>query len=100
LKPSVLVQTDLSAWLAELSLLGYYKRQYWGGISYRVGNAVVLMAGITVANGLAIGYSFDIPASPIIRGTWGSHEVILSYQLDVNTGGGGRRKNYKNVRIL
>ncbi|MDX9748789.1 MAG: type IX secretion system membrane protein PorP/SprF [Paludibacter sp.] len=100
LKPSVLVQTDFTTLMAELSLLGYYKRQYWGGISYRIGNAVVVMAGLTVANGLAIGYSFDIPASPIIRATWGSHEVMLSYQLDVNTGGGGRRKNYKNVRIL
>lgn len=100
LKPSVLVQTDLVAWMAELSVVGYYDQQYWGGISYRMGNAVVLMAGITIANGLALGYSFDIPASPIIRATWGSHEVLLSYQLNINAGGGGKRKTYKSIRIL
>jgi type IX secretion system PorP/SprF family membrane protein len=100
LKPSLLIQTDFTAWLAEVSVLGFYDDQYWGGISYRIGNAVVLMAGLTIANGLAIGYSFDIPASPIIRGTWGSHEVLLSYQLNINTGGGGKRKAYKNIRIL
>jgi len=100
IKPSVLVQTDLAAWLAEFSVVGFYDRQYWGGISYRFGNAVVLMAGITIANGLALGYSFDIPASPIIRATWGSHEVLLSYQLNINAGGGGKRKMYKSIRIL
>lgn len=100
LKPSVLIQTDLTAWLAELSVVGFYDRQYWGGISYRVGNAVVLLAGITIANGLSLGYSFDIPASPVIRATWGSHEVLLSYQLHINAGGGGKRKIYKSIRIL
>lgn len=100
LKPSFLVQTDLVNWLAEVSVLGYYDQHYWGGISYRYGNAVVLMAGITIANGLSLGYSFDIPASPVIRATWGSHEVLVSYQLNINTGGGGHRQSYKNIRIL
>jgi type IX secretion system PorP/SprF family membrane protein len=100
LKPSFLVQTDWLSWLAEVSVLGFIDKQYWGGISYRYASAVVLMGGITIANGLAIGYSFDIPASPIIRGTWGSHEVLLSYQLNINMGGGGSRKNYKSIRIL
>lgn len=100
IKPSFLVQTDWRSWMAELSLLGFIDKQYWGGVSYRYGSAVVVMAGLTIANGLSLGYSFDIPASSIIRATWGSHEVLLSYQLNVNAGGGGRRKNYKSIRIL
>jgi type IX secretion system PorP/SprF family membrane protein len=99
-RPSFLIQSDMQLWMAELSLLGMYDNQYWGGISYRFGSAVVVLAGITIANGLSLGYSFDIPASSIIRATWGSHEVLLSYQLNINAGGGGRRKNYKSIRIL
>ena len=100
IKPSLLVQTDFVTWMGELSLLGYYDQQYWGGLSYRIGSAVVVMAGLTIANGLALGYSFDIPASEMIRAGWGSHEITVSYQLNINTGGGGHRKKYKSIRIL
>lgn len=100
LEPSVLFKTDFIAWQADLSMLIQYDRQFWGGMTYRWGDAVVLLAGLHIANGLSLGYSFDIPASQMIRASWGSHEVLLSYEFEVNLGGSERRKNYKSVRIL
>ena len=100
LKPSVLFKTDFTTFKLDLSTIVYYNNQYWGGISYRYGDAAVFLAGINIGNGLSIGYSFDLPVSQIIRATWSSHEVMLSYEIDIKTGDSSRRKKYKSIRIL
>jgi type IX secretion system PorP/SprF family membrane protein len=100
LKPSFLLQTDFNLMQIDLSAIMQYDNQYWGGLSYRFGDAVVIIAGINIMNGLSVGYAFDMPVSRMLGAIWGSHEVMLSYQIEVNTGSGGRRKNYKSIRIL
>lgn len=85
---------------AELSVLMHVNNQYWGGLSYRYGDAVAIMAGMEITNGLSIGYSYDIPASAMITASWGSHEVFLSYEMEIGTGGDSRRNSYKSIRIL
>jgi type IX secretion system PorP/SprF family membrane protein len=99
-KPSVLFKTDFAAFQVDLSALVYINNQYWGGLSYRYGDAAVFLAGINIGNGLSIGYSFDLPVSQMIRATWSSHEVMLSYEIDIKTGDSSRRKKYKSIRIL
>lgn len=99
-RPSVLFKSDFASFQLDLSAILHYNNQYWGGISYRYGDAVVILAGINVGNGLSIGYSYDLPVSQIINASWGSHEVLLSYEINVQTGAASRRKKYKNIRIL
>ena len=99
-RPSFLLKSDMVLFQAELSVLMHVNNQYWGGLSYRYGDAVSIMAGMEITNGLSIGYSYDIPASAMITASWGSHEVFLSYEMKIGTGGDSRRNSYKSIRIL
>ena len=99
-RPSIMVKTDFASWLAEASVLMMIDNQYWGGLSYRMGSAVVILAGLHVGGGFRIGYSFDLPASQMIKASWGSHEVMLSYEINIGKGDSSKRQSYKSIRIL
>ena len=97
LTPSLLVKTDFVTFQAEANVNLEYNQKYWGGISYRFQDAVVLMAGMRLSNGLTIGYSVDIPTSKIIANSFGSHEIVLSYSFSTDF---NRVNRYKSIRIL
>ncbi len=99
-KPSLLLKTDFIMTHLDLSTIVLFNDQYWGGLSYRWNEAVVFLAGLHVGAGFSIGYSFDLPTSQLIRASWGSHEIMLSYMLDIKTKDSSKRKTYKSVRIL
>ena len=98
LKPSTLFKTDYSSWQLDLSSRLEYDNKYWGGLSYRVQDAVVVLAGINIAGGLSIGYSYDLPTSQIITVSSGSHEIIVMYSFEYIFG--KRNNKYKSIRIL
>lgn len=100
MKPSALFKSDFTAFQLDLSMLMYVDSKYWGGLSYRYADALIFLAGINIGNGLSIGYSFDLPVSQMITASWGSHEFLLSYEIDIKTGDSSRRKKYKSIRIL
>ena len=47
-------------------------------------------------NGLGVGYSFDLVTSALGRYGYGSHELFLSYSLNVEK---NRSRKYKSVRF-
>lgn len=98
IKPSGLFKTDYSSFQLDLSGRVEYDSRYWGGLSYRFQDAVIFMAGVNIAGGLSIGYSFDLPTSRISTGSWGSHEFMLSYSFAYLP----QRKNtkIKSIRIM
>lgn len=98
LKPSLMLKSEFSTWQLDLSALAVYNKQYWGGLSLRTGEAVVLLGGIQIANGLSIGYSYDIPTTTLINASMGSHEVFLSYGFEL--GGKNANAKFKSIRIL
>lgn len=98
LKPSLLVYTDFVSWQAYFSLLLEYNEKFWGGVSYSVENAVSLIFGAEVINGLEIGYCYDLPASNIIRASHGSHELYISY--DFNIYNKKTTNKHKSIRLL
>jgi len=75
-----------------------YDNKYWGGLSYRIQDAVVFMAGINIAGGLSIGYSYDLPTSKIITVSSGSHEIMLVYSFEYVFE--KRTSKYKSIRLL
>ena len=98
LKPSTLLKTDFNSLQLDVSTLLEYNNKFWGGISYRFQDAVVIIAGINISGGLSIGCSYDVPTSQIISVSPGSIEILAMYDLQYLLG--KRTSKYKSIRIL
>lgn len=61
----------------------HYDEQFWGGLSYRTNQSVIMLLGVRVDN-LYFGYSFDWAFSEIGHFNYGSHEITLSVKLGDN----------------
>jgi type IX secretion system PorP/SprF family membrane protein len=82
LKPSVLVKVvegapmqgdaNLNAWLMDKVGLG---------VSYRTGDAVVLLAEFQLLPALRFGYAYDITTTRLARYASGTHELMLRYEF-------------------
>ncbi len=96
--PSALFKSDGASFQMDLSAILNYKERFWGGLSYRFQDAVVVILGVQYKN-IRIGYSYDVTTSSI-GGTYssGSHEVMAGYcfKLEVEK----LRQSYKNTRFL
>jgi type IX secretion system PorP/SprF family membrane protein len=97
LRPSFLFKTDLAGWQVDLNANVVYDDRFWGGLSYRIQDAVALLFGTELFNGLSVGYSFDLVTSALGRYGYGSHEVFLSYSVNIEK---KRSRKYKSVRFL
>ncbi|HNZ69898.1 MAG: type IX secretion system membrane protein PorP/SprF [Prolixibacteraceae bacterium] len=97
LRPSFLLKSDLAGWQVDLNTNVVYDDRLWGGLSYRTKDAVALLMGAELMNGLRVGYSFDLVTSAIGRYGYGSHEVFISYSVDIEK---NRSRKYKSVRFL
>lgn len=85
IEPSILLKTTETFNLqADVSVTGYYKRDYWLGFSYRTGNAFVTMVGVKI-NRLYVGYAFDYSLNDIQRISYGSHEIMIGLNFGDNT---------------
>ena len=71
----------------ELTVRGEFRDQFWTGVSYRFGDAVVAMFGVELKNKFRLGYSFDLSVSKLIRYNSGGHEVVIGLMLGKNARG-------------
>lgn len=97
MQPSFLLKSDLASWQLDLNVNIVFDERFWGGITYRVQDAVALLMGMEMANGLRFGYSFDLVTSAIGRDGYGSHEFFISYSIDLEK---NRNQKYKSIRFL
>ena len=97
LRPSFLWKSDLAGWQLDLNTNVVYDDRFWGGLTYRVNDAVALLMGVEMGNGLKVGYAFDLVTSSIGYWGWGSHEIFISYSLNLER---DRNQKYKSVRFL
>ncbi len=97
LKPSFFLKTDGITYQIDLNCILHYDERLWGGLSYRPDDAVVLLLGTELQNGLRFGYSYDLSTSALSRYNSGSHELYVGYSVILN-----KRKvhKYKSVRFL
>ncbi len=97
--PSFFYKTDGASFQIDLNTLIKYRKRYWGGLTYRYQDAIVLLGGIELLNGVRFGYSYDITTSAIATaGNGGTHELMIGYNFDINFE--KRTKRYKSVRYL
>lgn len=88
--PSVLVKTDFNTYSVEASVIGTYNEKFYGGLSFRQGDAAIALLGFSMLedNSLKLGYAFDyiIKAKEAKMAT--SHEIMVSYELPIVSAGG------------
>jgi hypothetical protein len=83
----------------DVSLRMVYNRMFWGGLSWRKGESMIVMLGGQFKM-LEVGYAYDVPLfSSLIRASSGSHELFIKYMIDMNLKKGSKGK-HKSVRIL
>jgi type IX secretion system PorP/SprF family membrane protein len=96
--PAILLESDIATSRIDINSTFRYNKKIWAGVSYRVGSALVGMAGIEIFNGVRIGYSYDFDTSELINNAKGSHEIIVSYAFKVGIEKAPQK--YKSIRFL
>jgi type IX secretion system PorP/SprF family membrane protein len=86
LQPSIMVKSDGRQFQGELNAMAYFGNAFWAGLGFRgysstTYDAVLGFAGITLTEGLKIGYAYDFNVSALNRFNSGSHEVVLNYRI-------------------
>jgi type IX secretion system PorP/SprF family membrane protein len=58
-----------------------YKNTFWAGASYRFGDAVVGMVGLSLSRMFDMSYAFDFTTSQLQKTSVGTHEIVLGIRL-------------------
>ncbi len=97
--PSVLIKTDGVSAQYDVTAMAKYNNRFWGGVNYRVQDAVSILLGMNYKN-LNFGYSYDITTSALGREgrSSGSHEIMIGYCFKIEIE--KPRRSYKNTRFL
>lgn len=95
IKPSFLAKIGQGSSQYDFSTLLEYKDKFWGGVSYRLQESIVVLVGMTWKN-FRIGYSYDI--NTMGYGLGSTHEITAGYcfKLELDK----FRKSYRNTRFL
>jgi hypothetical protein len=79
--------------------MGVYNNKFWGGVTYRLQDAVSAMIGWQATPDLRLGYSYDVGTSAVSTQGGGSHEIMANYCFKIEIP--PRPKgSYKNPRFL
>lgn len=98
LLPSVFAFSDGKVAQFTVTSLLRYNKKVWGGVSYRAGDALIGIIGVELFNGIRLGYAYDYTISDIQKSSNGSHEFMVNYCFDLNTGKSPMK--YKSIRFL
>jgi len=96
--PSAVFRSDGRINSFDVSGLLRYNKKFWGGVSYRAGNALTGIIGFELFNGVRIGYSYDFTTSEIGNYSTGSHEFTLGYCFSLSLDKAPQK--YKSIRFL
>lgn len=93
LQPGIWFRSDGVQSQADFSLLIQYRDNIFGGASFRgysreTGDAVALIAGFNLSDKLRLAYAYDLGISALRSVHNGSHELLLTYDLQQPIGAG------------
>lgn len=97
-QPSVNAFSDGVAVTFDLNGTLTYNKKLWTGVSYRAGSAVIGMVGITVMEGLRVGFAYDFQTSSLNKYSFGSTEILANYSFKLRKEKVPQR--YKSIRYL
>jgi len=98
IKPMLNIVSDFTQTSYNIACLAMYKKNYWGGISYRWGQSIAAIIGFEPIESLKVGYSYEIPTTQLSRFSGGAHELMLNYSFSVKIVRSPQR--YKSIRYL
>ncbi len=79
--PSVLFKKIKNAPLSfDLNLKIDYQNQFWGALSYRNQDALMVLLGVRPRSAFSVGYVYEYPLSKRFA-TTGSHEIVIGYTI-------------------
>lgn len=82
LKPSVLIKyTANSSAVADFNFSAQFYKKFWVGVLYRAHDAIGFNAAFQLKDYCMLGYAYDFPINGKLVNQWGSHEVVLSFDL-------------------
>lgn len=79
LKPTFLVKTDLASTQVDVNVTALIMNRFWGGISYRLQDALAVNVGLNIWKDLRLGMSYDLTTSRLNQYSSGSGEIFLGY---------------------
>lgn len=74
----------------------HYRENVFGGIAFRIHDAIALQVGFTFKKDFQFSYSYDIVTSPLRHFQSGSHEIMLIWSSNL---GRDKRSKYDNNRF-
>jgi type IX secretion system PorP/SprF family membrane protein len=83
LEPSAFIKSSdmfFKAIQMDLTARVRYKEDYWAGLSWRTGDAIILMMGLKYDRFL-VGYAVDFTLTDIRKQSFGTHEITLAVKF-------------------
>jgi len=79
LTPSFHIKNVADQTQVDINANFHFNNRFWIGGSYRLEDAIVIMAGLNITPNLRLGYSYDLTTSDLKDHSNGSHEIMLGY---------------------
>jgi type IX secretion system PorP/SprF family membrane protein len=79
LDAQLIVQTDFIKTSATINARYIYRNMLYGGLAYRLSDAVGIMVGWVPFRNFTVGYNYDITINRFASISRGSHEILLKY---------------------
>ncbi len=82
-KPSVILLYSKTM-SAEANAMLFYNQKFWGGLSYRLNDALIGIVGLNITERIKMSYSYDYTLSKLNQssnGSNGSHEFLIGYDV-------------------
>ncbi len=98
LKPMIQLKSDAVSTQADFNANLMINNRFWVGGSYRLQDAIVILAGLEVMPNLKLGYSYDLTTSDIKTYSSGTHEIMIGYCYKPTKN--VKRQFHRNVRFL
>ncbi len=79
LTPSVHLKNVADQTQLDINANLHFNNRFWIGGSYRLEDAMVILAGLNITPNLRLGYSYDLTTSDLKDYSNGTHEIMLGY---------------------
>lgn len=79
LELNAMMRTEFVKFSADINARYVWNKMLYGGLSYRVSDAVSVMVGYMPIRNMTVGYAYDITLNKLSSVSRGSHEIMLKY---------------------